>query len=253
MLTVILAGGKGTRILEETELMPKAMVKIGDRPIIEHIMGCYEEQGFNEFLILAGYKGKKIFDYFKTKKNVTFLKEQGDCMIVELSNSKVTVLDTGEETGSAARLRIAKPYINEERFMLTYCDGLCSVNFNSLLNFHKEHGGMVTLTAVRPEPRFGILEIMEDGKVKVLKEKERKDSPIINGGFMVIESEIFNYLTEEMEHLEKDVLVPLSENGKLMAFYHDGFWQCMDTLQEKKYLCALWETRKAPWVNKKKD
>lgn len=200
-------------------------------------------------MFLTGYKGEKIFDYFKSKTNITFLEEQKDCMIIKSSNSKVTVLDTGEETGSAARLRIARPYINEKRFMLTYCDGLCSVNFDNLLNFHKEHGGMVTLTAVRPEPRFGILEIMENGKVKALREKERRDSPVINGGFMVIESDIFNFLTEEMNQLEKDVLVPLSENGKLTAFYHDGFWQCMDTLQEKKYLCELWETKKAPWVN----
>lgn len=249
MLTVILAGGKGTRILEETRLIPKALVRIGNKPIIEHIMECYEKQGFNEFLILTGYKGEKIFDYFKSKTNITFLEEQKDCMIIKSSNSKVTVLDTGEETGSAARLRIARPYINEKRFMLTYCDGLCSVNFDNLLNFHKEHGGMVTLTAVRPEPRFGILEIMENGKVKALREKEHRDSPVINGGFMVIESDIFNFLTEEMNQLEKDVLVPLSENGKLTAFYHDGFWQCMDTLQEKKYLCELWETKKAPWVN----
>ena len=250
MLTVILAGGKGTRILEETQLKPKAMVKIGDKPIIEHIMECYEEQGFSDFLILVGYKGEEIFDHFKKKTNIIFLKEEEACLTVQLPNFKVTILDTGEETGSAARLRMAKPYINGERCMLTYCDGLCSLNFNNLINFHKEHAGMVTLTAVRPKPRFGILEITENGQVKVFKEKQRKDSPIINGGFMVIEPEIFDFLTKEMEHLEKDVLVSLSNSGKLMAYYYEGFWQCMDTLQEKKYLCSLWENGLSPWINK---
>ncbi|MGN1417984.1 MAG: sugar phosphate nucleotidyltransferase [Acutalibacteraceae bacterium] len=253
MITVIMAGGKGTRILEETQFIPKAMVRIGDKPIIEHIMDSYAQQGFHDFLILTGYKGEILSDYFKKKPEVLLCEENGNFLNVKLPDRSIQLLYTGEETESAARLRLAKPYITGESFMLTYCDGLCSVNYENLVRFHNEHKKTVTLTAVRPEPRFGILEIDQNGIVKSFKEKDRNDSPVINGGFMVMDLRIFDFLTETMEQLEKDVLLPLSKIGELTAYYHDGFWQCMDTLQEKKYLCSLWERNEAAWINKKKD
>ena len=253
MLTVILAGGKGTRLLEETQFRPKALTKVGEKPILEHIMEGFQSQGYRDFLILTGYKSEMISEYFRKRQEVVSCKSEGACMTVDLPYARVRILDTGEDTGSAARLRMAEPYLEHETFLLTYCDGLCSVEMEDVIRFHRQRCGMVTLTAVRPEPRFGILEIAKDGRVNALREKERKDSPVINGGFMVMEPEIFEFLTDQMEQLEKDVLVPLSETGKLMAYYHDGFWQCMDTLQEKKYLCALWEKGNAPWINQKKD
>lgn len=253
MLTVILAGGKGTRLLEETQFYPKAMARIGEKPVVEHIMESFQSQGFRDFLILTGYKGDMIADYFRQKQELVSCETDGKCLTMSFPDTRVRILDTGEETGSAARLYMARPYLEQETFLLTYCDGLCSVDMKEVIHFHREHHGLVTLTAVRPEPRFGILEIEKNGCVKAMREKERKDSPVINGGFMVVEPEIYSFLTDEMEQLERDLLVPLSEAGHLMAYYHDGFWQCMDTLQEKKYLCALWEAGNAPWVLEKRD
>lgn len=248
MLTVILAGGKGTRILEETRHRPKAMVEIGGRPILQHIMDSFQRQGFDDFLILTGYKSDVIFRYFQAQEGI--LKQDGDRETASFyyPGCRVRLLDTGEETGSAARLRLAAPLIQGERFLLTYCDGLSSVSLKRLLDFHTTHGGLVTLTAVRPAPRFGILELGENGVVHAMREKSQKDSPIINGGFMAAERGLLDFLTESMEQLEPDVLMPIAAAGKMRAYYHDGFWQCMDTLQEKQTLCALWESGQAPWV-----
>lgn len=250
MLTVIMAGGKGSRILEETRQKPKALVTVGDRPILEHIMDSYTSQGFCDFLILTGYRGEMIADYFRGKPGRLSCEKDGDCLLAEFPGVRVRVLYTGEETGSAARLRMAQKYIEEDCFMLTYCDGLCAVPFRSLVEFHRMRGGTVTVTAVRPRPRFGVLDISEDGAVRSFREKSWTDFPFINGGFMVMEREIFDFLTEETEQLERDVLVPLAEQGRLNAYKYCGFWQCMDTMQEKQYLNSLWEQGARPWISR---
>lgn len=252
MLTVIVAGGKGSRILEETLTKPKALVKIGEKAIIEHIIDGYVSQGFHDFLILSGYKGEMIADYFKEKSGALSWKIEGNSLIVHFFEFRIRILYTGEETGSAARLRMAAPYIRGNSFMLTYCDGLCGISFSDLIQFHETYGGMVTLTAVRPDPRFGILEIDSSGRVKSFREKACADAPVINGGFMIFDQEIFSFLTEEMEQLERDVLMPLADRGELTAYFYDGFWQCMDTLQEKNYLCSLWERKPVPWMRNRK-
>ncbi len=248
MLTVILAGGKGTRILEETQSKPKAKVQIGGIPIIEHIMDSFRRQGFHDFLILAGHKSRILFSWFREMHDALSCEQDDVCMTVILPDMRVRVLETGEETGTAARLRLAMPYIDGERFLLTYCDGLCSVDFHKLLRFHEEHRGLITLTAVRPLPRFGVLLLDDDGRVLSMREKHSEDLPLINGGFMVVERDIFQRLNEDAVHLERDVLESLAAEGKLCAYCHDGFWQCMDTLPEKQYLCALWESGAPPWI-----
>jgi len=253
MKVVILAGGLGTRISEESHLRPKPMIEIGDKPILWHIMKYYSSFGFNEFIICAGYKQyviKEYFaDYFLHNSDVTFdLSNNG--MIIHNNNSeqwKVSVIDTGLHTMTGGRIKRIQKYIGAERFMLTYGDGLCTVNLKELLDFHISHGRTATITTVNISEMKGVLEVNDDGQITSFREKEDRDASLINGGFMVFEPEIFDYLDDDTTVLEKSPLNRLSQEGQLMGFNHHGFWQCMDTQREKQKLEELWYSGKAPW------
>jgi glucose-1-phosphate cytidylyltransferase len=248
MITVILAGGKGSRILEETREKPKAMVKIGEYMIVEHIMRSFFAQGYQDFLILGGYKFQVLLDYYKKSALCIEYNEEKKDYLFSYRNMRIRLLDTGENKGSAGRLLSASEYLKTGTFLLTYCDAVSSVNLRKLVHFHDEHNSLVTLTAVRPKPRFGVLEIDSDGQVISMREKNKIDSPIINGGFMVVEPGLLDLITSEKMQLEKDVLSPLAGTDRLWAYYHDGFWQCMDTIQERDYLCSLYQESSCPWL-----
>ena len=248
---VILAGGFGTRISEESQLIPKPMVEIGGKPILWHIMKEYSHFGHNEFIICAGYKQhviKNFFaDYALYNSDVTFDFQGANRIRVHNNFSeawKVTVVDTGYDTLTGGRIKKIKPYIDEENFFLTYGDGLSDVNVNELLKFHESHGKICTITAVKPESRFGYLDF-EGDKVLAFREKSREDVGWINAGYMVMRSKIFDYLVGD-EMLEQKPMKELIRVGQVMAFRHAGFWQCMDTLRDKNKLEDLWQ-RGAPW------
>jgi glucose-1-phosphate cytidylyltransferase len=219
MKVVILAGGKGSRLSELTKKIPKPMVKINNLPIIVHIMKHYSKYGFNDFIIAAGYKKKIITNYFKKK----------------IKNWKVEVINTGLNTMTGGRVKRLKKTLQNERFLLTYGDGISNVNILNLLNYHKKKRGIATLTAVRPPARFGAIKI-NDGKVSVFREKSALDEGWINGGFFVCEPEIFNYLKNDKTILESEPLKNLGKKKKLFAFKHTKLWYCMDTLRDKKIL-----------------
>jgi glucose-1-phosphate cytidylyltransferase len=219
MKVVILAGGKGSRLSELTKKIPKPMVKINNLPIIVHIMKHYSKYGFNDFIIAAGYKKKIITNYFKKK----------------IKNWKVEVINTGLNTMTGGRVKRLKRTLQNERFLLTYGDGISNVNILNLVNYHKKKRGIVTLTAVRPPARFGAIKI-NDGKVSVFREKSALDEGWINGGFFVCEPEIFNYLKNDKTILESEPLKNLGKRKKLFAFKHTKLWYCMDTLRDKKIL-----------------
>ncbi|MCI5791888.1 MAG: glucose-1-phosphate cytidylyltransferase [Lachnospiraceae bacterium] len=253
MKVVILAGGLGTRISEESHLRPKPMIEIGEKPILWHIMKYYSTFGFNEFIICAGYKQymiKEYFaDYFLHNSDVTF-DLANNTMTIHNNNSenwKVSVIDTGLNTMTGGRVRRIRPYVGDETFMLTYGDGLCNVDLDALLKFHREGGRTATLTMVNIAELKGVLEVGGNGTITSFREKEDCDSSLINGGFMVLNKEIFNYLESDATVLEKTPLSHLAEEGQLGGFYHDGFWQCMDTQREKQKLEELWASGKAPW------
>ena len=253
MKVVILAGGLGTRISEESHLRPKPMIEIGEKPILWHIMKYYSTFGFNEFIICAGYKQymiKEYFaDYFLHNSDVTF-DLANNAMTIHNNNSenwKVSVIDTGLNTMTVGRVRRIRPYVGDETFMLTYGDGLCNVDLDALLKFHREGGRTATLTMVNIAELKGVLEVGGNGAITSFREKEDCDSSLINGGFMVFNKEIFNYLDSDATVLEKTPLSHLAEEGQLGGFYHDGFWQCMDTQREKQKLEELWASGKAPW------
>ena len=220
MIVVILAGGRGTRISEFTKLIPKPMIPIKNIPIIIHIMKHYIKFGFNDFIIAAGYKGEIIKKYFSKNKNKKW---------------NVKVIKTGKDTMTGGRLKRLKKYLKNETFMLTYGDGLSTVNIQSLLNFHKKNKNYATLTAVRPPARFGAIKIVRK-KVTYFKEKSALDEGWINGGFFIFESKIFKYLKGDKTFLERTPLEKISKIGKLGAFKHKGFWQCMDTVRDKEIL-----------------
>tara|TARA_X000000950_G_C13846224_1_gene632474 strand:- start:547 stop:1233 length:687 start_codon:yes stop_codon:yes gene_type:complete len=220
MIVVILAGGRGTRISEFTKLIPKPMIPIKNIPIIIHIMKHYIKFGFNDFIIAAGYKGEIIKKYFSKNKNKKW---------------NVKVINTGKDTMTGGRLKRLKKYLKNETFMLTYGDGLSTVNIQSLLNFHKKNKNYATLTAVRPPARFGAIKIVRK-KVTYFKEKSALDEGWINGGFFIFESKIFKYLKGDKTFLERTPLEKISKIGKLGAFKHKGFWQCMDTVRDKEIL-----------------
>ncbi len=253
MKVVILAGGLGTRISEESHLRPKPMIEIGDKPILWHIMKYYSAFGFNEFIICAGYKQyviKEYFaDYFLHNSDVTFdLANNG--MIIHNNNSeqwKVSVIDTGLHTMTGGRVRRIREYIGNERFMLTYGDGLCNVDLKALLDFHVSHGKAATITTVNISEMKGVLEVDSSGMITSFREKEDRDASLINGGFMVFEPKLFDYLEDDTTVLEKEPMSALSAEGQLMGFEHRGFWQCMDTQREKKKLEELWQSGNAPW------
>jgi len=256
MKVVILAGGFGTRLSEETTVKPKPMVEIGGKPILWHIMKIYSSQGFNEFIIALGYKGeviKKYFlDYYSINSNIFLDLETGQNYLFDSNkeNWKVWLIDTGIYTNTGGRILGLKKYIGNETFMVTYGDGVANINLKELLDFHRKHGKIGTVTAVRPPARFGgiIFDPSDDsGKILKFTEKPQIGEGWINGGFMVFEPAIFNYLEDENTSLEAHVLERLAEEGQLAAFKHEGFWQCMDTMRDKNLLEKLWESGEASW------
>lgn len=253
MKVVILAGGFGTRISEESHLKPKPMIEIGGHPILWHIMKYYAAFDINEFIILAGYKQYKIKEYFANyflyNSDITF--HMGDnSMEVHRKKAedwKVTVLDTGLNTMTGGRIKRAKKLLGDEPFMLTYGDGVADVDINKLLEFHKNHGKVATITTVSLAQQKGVLEIGETGQIKSFREKNKDDAALINGGFMVLNSEIFSYIDGDMTIFEQEPMRKLALQGELMGFEHDGFWQCMDTQREKEKLERIWAEGNAPW------
>ena len=253
MKVVILAGGFGTRISEDSHLKPKPMIEIGEKPILWHIMKLYSQYGYHEFIICLGYKQyvvKEFFaDYFLHTSDVTFDLANNR---MEVHNNyaepwKVTLVDTGLNTMTGGRVKRIQPYVGSEAFMLTYGDGVSDVNIDELLAFHKSHGKTATITTVSVGQRFGILDIAQDGKINAFREKDALDNSLINGGFMVCNPEIFDYLENDETVLEKAPLERLAQDGQLMSYRHDGFWKCMDTKREKEQLEAMWQTGNAPW------
>jgi glucose-1-phosphate cytidylyltransferase len=252
MKVAILAGGVGSRISEETEVKPKPMVEIGGKPILWHIMMYYAQYGFNEFVIALGYKGEVIkkfmVDYCALNSDLTVNMKTG---VVSMNNGNtcdwtVQLVDTGMETQTGGRIKRLQPYIGNERFMLTWGDGLSDINLDDLHEFHRSHGKLATLTAVRPTARFGHLE-MDGDRIVEFSEKPQTREGWINGAFFVLEPAVFDYIEGDLTHWEKEPLEQLAQEGQLMAYKHTSFWQCMDTLREKKYLESLWQGGQAPW------
>lgn len=253
MKVVILAGGYGTRISEESHLRPKPMVEIGGKPILWHIMKHYSHYGFNEFIICCGYMQhiiKQWFaNYYLYNCDVTFDFSNKNEMTVhntDVENWKVTLIDTGLDTATGSRIKKVEPYIGRETFMMTYGDGVSNVNLRELLEYHKKNKCIVTLTAAKIQQRFGLLSMDEDMKISSFREKSDSDSERVNAGFMVMEPEIFTYLEEEV-FLEKEPLETLAEEGNLAAYKFDGFWKPMDTIRDKSTLEILWNEGQAPW------
>ncbi len=253
MKVVLLAGGFGSRLSEETIVKPKPMVEIGGRPILLHIMELYARFGFDDFIIACGYKGEHIKNFFNNfylnNSDYTISLRSGDRKIINpvAEDWKVSVVDTGLHTMTAGRLRKLSSWIGEGTFMLTYGDGLADVDLHALLRFHRAHGRLATVTAVQPPARFGSLEL-EGSKVSAFAEKIRSNEAWINGGFFVFEQGVFDYLTElDSMPLEKEPLTKIAEAGELMAFKHDGFWHPMDTIRDKEILEQIWSEGQAPW------
>jgi glucose-1-phosphate cytidylyltransferase len=254
MKLVILAGGFGTRIGEETQLKPKPMIQIGGMPIIWHIMKYFSHFGINEFIVCAGYKQEIIKDFFATyalhNSDVTFdfSKTEGITIHTNISEPwKVTVVNTGLNTMTGGRIKRIQKYVGEEPFFLTYGDGVADVDLDELLRFHKGTHSIVTVTAVQPEGRFGILELDQKNNVLAFREKDKADSGWINGGFMVVEPQIFDYIAGDSTVFEKEPLELCAKKGQLTAYKHNGFWQCMDTLRDKEKLEKQWNDGNAPW------
>jgi glucose-1-phosphate cytidylyltransferase len=252
MKVAILAGGFGTRLAEETEIRPKPMVEIGGNPILWHIMKHYYHYNHNEFYIALGYKGeyiKKYFmDYYALSSSLTVELKNGKVVRhdAEAPNWTVHLIDTGLNTLTGGRIKRLSPYIGNETFMITWGDGLSDVNLDDLLAFHKSHGKLATLTAVRPTARYGHIEL--DGNVITeYSEKPQTKEGWINGAFFVLEPDIFDYIQDDTTQWEKEPLERLAREKQLMAFMHTGFWQCMDTLREKHILQSLWNSGNAPW------
>lgn len=253
MKVVILAGGLGTRLSEETDITPKPIVEIGGYPIIRHIMKIYSTYGYNDFIVCLGYKGYMIKEYFANyflhMSDLTFNLKTGE-MILQQSKSedwKVTLIDTGVNTMTGGRIKRIKKFIGDKTFMLTYGDGVSDVNIEKLVDFHKKNHKYATLTAVQPAGKFGSLILETSGKVKNFIEKPAGDGLWINGGFFVLEPEIFGYIEGDNTFWEREPLENLSKDGQLIAYEHNGFWRCMDTLRDKRELEELWESGNPPW------
>ena len=251
MKAVILAGGIGTRLSEETLLRPKPMIEIGGMPILWHIMKTYGAHGINDFVICLGYKGYMIKEYFANyflhMSNVTIDIQKNHVEVHEVNAEpwKITLVDTGEKTMTGGRVKKIEKYV-DDTFCLTYGDGLTNVDISKLIQYHKEQKAIGTITAVQPPGRFGSL-VIDNFKVKKFQEKPKGDMNWINGGFFVFDKEIFNYIKDDDTILEKEPLENLAKNGQLNAFKHDGFWYAMDTLRDKNHLEQLWKEGKAPW------
>lgn len=252
MKVVILAGGHGTRLAEETEIKPKPMVEIGDKPILWHIMKTYAHFGFEDFVIALGYKGevikKYIMDYCALSSDVTVKIKNGDVMYHDAANLDWTVqlIDTGLHTMTGGRIKRIAPYVGNETFMLTWGDGVSDININELLAFHRSHGKLATLTAVRPPARYGHMRLNAN-VVQEFTEKPQTGEGWINGAFFVLEPQIFDYIDGDETQWEKEPMENLAKDGQLMAYRHSSFWQCMDTLREKYILENFWSSGNAPW------
>ncbi len=255
MKVVIFAGGLGTRLAEETEIRPKPMVEIGGKPILWHIMKTYSHYGHNDFIICLGYKGfyiKEYFmDYYMHNSDMTIELESNKVNIhyTQAESFKVTLIDTGLNTKTAGRLQRIKKYVGNEPFMLTYGDGVCDINLDELIKFHKSHGKIATVSAVQPEARFGGMELGASNSVSIFKEKPTGDGQWINGGYFVLSPGIFDYLGENADNTmwEDQPLENLSKDDQLMAYKHSGFWKCMDAMRDKIELENLWNNQKAKW------
>jgi len=253
MKVVILAGGFGTRITEESHLRPKPMVEIGGKPILWHIMKEYSYYGFNEFIICLGYKGyiiKEFFaDYFLHTSDVTFDLVKNEVIVHDNFSEpwKVTLVDTGLNSMTGGRIKRIQKYVGNETFMLTYGDGVSDVNIDELVKFHKENKKKATLTAVSVQQRFGVLKIDSNNQIGAFREKSELDSSLINGGYMVLEPSVFDYIEGDDTVFEKEPLERLAEEGELISYKHNGFWKCMDTLRDKNQLEDMWASNNAKW------
>lgn len=252
MKVLLLAGGKGTRLAEETDTLPKPLIEIGGKPVLWHIMSIYAHHGYSDFLVACGYKGERIKEYFHhfVLHNNDYIVNLGDGSR-ELLNSgsndwTVGLIDTGLDTMTGGRLLRLKHWLDHDRFMVTYGDGVGNIDISALVDFHKAHGRLATVTAVRPPSRFGALQI-RDGVVEQFSEKPQTREGWINGGFFVFEPGIFDYLADDATVLEREPLEQLATEGQLCAYEHEGFWQPMDTLREKRLLESLWVSGEAPW------
>lgn len=254
MKVLLLAGGFGTRLSEETDIRPKPMVEIGGKPILWHIMKIYSQYGFNEFVVLLGYKGYYIKEYFANyflhQSDVTIDLKNNNMEVLNTSSEpwKVTLLDTGLHTMTGGRIKKAKDFIGDEPFMLTYGDGVSDINVEELVKFHKSHKQAMTMTSAQPEGRFGALNIENDNQVKHFLEKPKGDGGWINAGFFVCEPEVFDYIPDGDDVIfEQQPLQKLAEDGKIYTFKHEGFWKPMDSLKDKNDLNKMWDNNKAPW------
>lgn len=253
MKVVLLAGGFGTRLSEETHLKPKPMVEIGGKPILWHIMKIYSSYGFNEFVVCLGYKGYVIKEYFANyflhQSNVTFDMQHNNMQIHDSQAEpwKITLVDTGLHTMTGGRVKRVKPYLNNEPFMLTYGDGVSDVNIKELVDYHNLNGKKLTVTSVQPSGRFGALNLSEDNKVHSFMEKPKGDGAWINGGFFVCRPEVIDYIGDDTTIFEREPLENIARDGEMMAYKHGGFWQPMDTLRDKSGLEKMWASNNAPW------
>lgn len=251
---VILAGGLGTRISEESHLKPKPMIEIGERPILWHIMKTYSYYGFNDFIICLGYKGYSIKEYFAHyflhESDITFDFSNENQRVIHQHSAepwRVTLVNTGIETLTGGRVKRIQPYVGNETFMLTYGDGVADVNIKELVAYHKTHGKLATVTSTQPSGRFGALNLTESNLVHGFQEKPKGDGAWINAGFFVMEPKVFDYIADDRTILEKEPLENLASSEELVAYKHNGFWQPMDTLRDKNHLEELWKSGNAPW------
>jgi glucose-1-phosphate cytidylyltransferase len=255
MKAVILAGGLGTRISEESHLKPKPMIEIGGMPILWHIMKYYSCYDINDFIICAGYKAQIIKEFFANyylhRSDITFDFSRKNEITVHnnvAESWRVTIVDTGLNTMTGGRIKRIQNFVHNETFMLTYGDGVSDVDIDGLLSFHKKHGKTATITSVQPGGKFGVLEIEDGGKINTFVEKSKEDGGWISGGFMVFEPSIFNYLDGDDTALEREPFEKIAKEGGMFAYKHGGFWQCMDTLRDRVLLDDLIEKEKAPWI-----
>jgi glucose-1-phosphate cytidylyltransferase len=263
MKVLILAGGFGTRFAEETNIKPKPMIEIGHKPILWHIMKIYSHYGFNDFIILCGYKSFKIkeffLNYYKYNSNIEIDMKSNSvkCLDKTKEKWKITLLDTGEKTMTGGRIKKAQKFVGDESFLLTYGDGLSNVNIKKLINFHNSHNGIVTLTGALPGGRFGVIKLNKNkvknfknksrGLIKSFKEKPENLDNYVNGGFFVCSNKVFNYIDKYSTVFENEPLQKLSKQKKLFLYKHNGFWHPMDNISDYKYLNKLWISNKAPW------
>jgi glucose-1-phosphate cytidylyltransferase len=253
MKVAILAGGLGTRLAEETEIRPKPLVEIGGKPILWHIMKIYDHYGYKNFVVALGYKGEYIkrymVDYCALSADLTVHLRTGNVQPhgAAAPEWQVELIDTGQQTNTGGRIKRLAPYLDDQTFMLTWGDGVSDIDLDKLLEFHRSHGKLITLTAARPSARFGALDIDAGGRVSKFTEKPQIGEGWINGAFFVCEPGVFDYIDGDATQFEKEPLEALAADGQLMAYQHSGFWQCMDTLRDKYLLNGLWDAGKAPW------